>query len=268
MLRKLLKYDFRSMWKQFSIVWPAALALGLLNRFLLFKPMNDGKWMPESNGVRALGGIAMTVFMGVMLAMFVLSVVYVIRRFYQGLLGREGYLMHTLPVKTWQLVASKLICAATVTAANVAVAGLAMLLMVPLSWSDLFVPGIWDMLRSGFAQHPEIPLYLLEFFLLVLTGLIFVVTQVYLSMAIGHLFSKHRVPASVAAYFVLQSLLSATGTALSVSLHGLTPVVQLVRVLGSSTHLSLLSVTAAMAVPAALFFWGACYILKHHLNLE
>ena len=31
MLGKLLKYDFRSMWKQFAFIWPAALALALVN---------------------------------------------------------------------------------------------------------------------------------------------------------------------------------------------------------------------------------------------
>ena len=30
MLGKLLKYDFRSMWKQFAFIWHAALALALV----------------------------------------------------------------------------------------------------------------------------------------------------------------------------------------------------------------------------------------------
>lgn len=33
MLGKLLKYDFRSMGKQFAFVWPAVLVLALVNRF-------------------------------------------------------------------------------------------------------------------------------------------------------------------------------------------------------------------------------------------
>lgn len=37
MLGKLLKYDFRSMWKQFSVIWPAALILAFLNRFTMFE---------------------------------------------------------------------------------------------------------------------------------------------------------------------------------------------------------------------------------------
>ena len=35
MLLKLLKYDFRAMWKQFSLIWGAALVLALVNRFTL-----------------------------------------------------------------------------------------------------------------------------------------------------------------------------------------------------------------------------------------
>ena len=32
MFGKLLKYDFRSMLKQFAFIWPAALALALVNQ--------------------------------------------------------------------------------------------------------------------------------------------------------------------------------------------------------------------------------------------
>ena len=42
MLGKLLKYDFRSMWKQFSVIWPAALILAFLNRFTMFGMDNPG----------------------------------------------------------------------------------------------------------------------------------------------------------------------------------------------------------------------------------
>ena len=55
MLGKLLKYDFRSMFKQFAFIWPAALALGLINRFTLNSQMReDGSvWIQDSAGVLA-----------------------------------------------------------------------------------------------------------------------------------------------------------------------------------------------------------------------
>ena len=42
MLFKLLKYDFRAMWKQFSLIWGAALVLALVNRFTLFRNAESG----------------------------------------------------------------------------------------------------------------------------------------------------------------------------------------------------------------------------------
>lgn len=114
MLGKLLKYDFRSMWKQFSVIWPAALILAFLNRFTMFGMDNPGgsafgEWM---------GVISMGLFGGVCFTMVILSAVFVLTRFYKGLLGDEGYLMHTLPVRSWQLVLSKLICALATTVVN------------------------------------------------------------------------------------------------------------------------------------------------------
>ena len=37
MLLKLLKYDFRAMWKQFSLIWGAALALAQANTFSILR---------------------------------------------------------------------------------------------------------------------------------------------------------------------------------------------------------------------------------------
>ena len=108
MLCKILKYDFRAMWKQFSIIWLAALVIALINRFTLPFQQADST---VGEGSPLLAMITISVFVGVMCAMFVVALIFVLTRFYQGLLGNEGYLMHTLPVKTWQLVLSKLICA-------------------------------------------------------------------------------------------------------------------------------------------------------------
>ena len=74
MLFKLLKYDFRSMWKQFSIIWPAALIIGLINRFTLpFSSDSGANWVVSQEWMSI---ISITLFFGVMFSMFVASVVY------------------------------------------------------------------------------------------------------------------------------------------------------------------------------------------------
>ena len=130
MLWKLLKYDFRAMGKQFSLIWLAALAVALINRFAL-------PWREDSSGMSAqadslLALITAMTFVAVLAAMFITGMIFVIQRFYKGLLGDEGYLMHTLPVATWQLVISKFLCALAVTVLNgvVAVAAVVVLMSV------------------------------------------------------------------------------------------------------------------------------------------
>ena len=66
MLLKLLKYDFRAMWKQFSLIWGAALALALVNRFVLFRDTD--------NAILSEDGLFMLAFVAVIVAMFVIAV--------------------------------------------------------------------------------------------------------------------------------------------------------------------------------------------------
>ena len=84
MFGKLLKYDFRSMLKQFAFIWPAALALAVINRFTL-----SGLESTSATG-ETVAAVAMMVFVAIMIAMFVITLIFVIQRFYKGLLGTRA----------------------------------------------------------------------------------------------------------------------------------------------------------------------------------
>lgn len=260
MLGKLLKYDFRSMWKQFSVIWPAALVLAFINRFTLF-----GVEHPGRGGVGEWTAIVtMTLFVGVCIAMAIVSAVFVLTRFYKGLLGDEGYLMNTLPVRSWQLVLSKLVCALVTTVVNGIVGILAMFLMMPLDWTELLDTELWASLMRGLVQQPDVLLYMVEFFLMLLAGAVLTFTVLYLSMSIGHLFSKHRIVMSVAAYFGLHILGSIVLTVLGET--GLMN--RFLITFASGTHTALWAAILFQMIPAALAFWATAWILKHKLNLE
>ena len=111
MLGRLLRYDLRSMYKKFAILWPAVLIVAFLNQMVVWGA-EKASFFLELGGLEFLFELApAVVYFGLMVALVVVSMFYVVLRFYQGLLGDEGYLMHTLPVKPWQLVASKLLTA-------------------------------------------------------------------------------------------------------------------------------------------------------------
>ena len=264
MFGKLLKYDFRAMWKQFAFIWPAALVLAVVNRFTL-----DGLDSSSSVG-ETTAGVAMLVYVAILMAMFIVAVIFTIQRFYKGLLGDEGYLMHTLPVKPWQLVASKLLCAVAATAVNVAVAILSMLLIIP--WSKEDVQEVLQAFRYLFShwniQATEMTVAVLEFALCTLVSLAVGYLHLYLAMALGHLFNKNRVAMSVVAFIALQVVVSILGNMILPPINELiSPLVHNFQGL-EGFHAAMWFGIAIELAASAVYFAGTNYILHHRLNLE
>lgn len=256
MLLKLLKYDFRAMWKQFSLIWGAALALALVNRFTLFRD--------TANTIFSEDGVLMFAFMAVIVAMFVLAVIFVVNRFSKGLLGNEGYLMFTLPVRPWQLVLSKLICGTVTWVGCGVVALLSPALMIPFNLPDLLQFPFWPDIFRGLIKHPDVLVLMAEFCLATLSFLVLFIASMYLAMAIGHLFSRHRRLISVAAFIGLYILIAN----LYDWVFSYKFVQSLMNVTTSNVHGSMLTVSAVMLLPAAAFLAAVCWILENKLNLE
>ena len=258
MLFKLLKYDFRSMWKTFSLVWAACLVLALVNRFTL--PFEGQTNVTIGPGDGILAFITALVFFGVLFAMFVAVMIFVIQRFYKGLLGDEGYLMNTLPVQSWQLVLSKLVCAVFVSIASMIIVFLAFLVLVPIRWKMVFSLAFIQELWQGLVGNPGALLYLFEMCVMVALGLAMLILMVYLAMAVGQMFS-HRIVMSVAAFFALDVLVT-----MYINLVDRLGVVDMVSRLGE--HGGLWTANAMILLPAVVLFLAASWLLKHRLNLE
>lgn len=99
MLKQLLKYEFKA---TKSLYFGLYLALALLS-VVLGVTFRQEHALAHSTSFQNLEVILMIVYVSVILAIAVLCFVNTIQRFYQNLLGREGYLMHTLPVNENQL---------------------------------------------------------------------------------------------------------------------------------------------------------------------
>lgn len=267
MFGKLLKYDFRSMWKQFAFIWPAALALALINRFTI-------SGLDSSNVVGEIAsGLAMFVYVAILVAMFIIVTIFTILRFYKGLLGDEGYLMHTLPVKTWQLIGSKLLCAVVTTTASVVVAVLSILLVVPFGLHDLqeFIHALKYLFSGWTGETVHVIIALLELVLLMLISFAAGYLQLYLAMSIGHLFNKNRVIMSVVGYIGINTALNLIGSICMVIIGtNSRPIVGFFNSLQVFTlvHSFLWGMILVELILSAVFFFGTEYILRKRLNLE
>lgn len=262
MLGKLLKYDLRSMVKQFAFIWPAALVMAVVNRFTIGL-LDSGDTFPE-----LVSGMSMLIYVFILMALDVVSLLFIIQRFYKGLLGDEGYLLFTLPAKSWQLILSKFLCAMITTIISILVAALSICILAPLSFSD--IDAFFRLLASFDGQ---ILVFFLEMVIILLAAMSYMYLEFYLAMAIGHLFNKHRILISVVAFLaigmVMNIITTLVGvTAIEVGVESL--IMNLVMDAGewAAWHTAVWSIIAYSAIPAAAFFFITNYILKHRLNLE
>ena len=203
MLAILLKYDFKAMFKIFLPLWGVLLVVSGINRLF------TGAGLDAEQGLGLVNSLMVLLYVLLIMAVMVVTTVIIIARFYQGLLKDEGYLMFTIPVKPWQLVASKLISAMVISIISgvVALASVAIIAYFPEMGQVL--AELWKM---GMKNVPNfLPLVILLVVSL-FVGIICSVSQVYASMALGHLAGSHRVGFAVLAFIVLSVIWSTVGS--------------------------------------------------------
>lgn len=206
MTGKLIKYEIKSSIKLIAVMWAALIAASLL--FSLSQNLMERTMEGSSDGFSTLMSIIelVTGFMYILvfIALAAATVIIVIMRFYKGLLGDEGYLMHTLPVKPWQLIISKGIVAAGVVFVSVIAAMLSLGILTGLN-SLSIIPDVFGSMAEAIKKEPELLLIMIEALILVVISLLKSIYQVYASLAIGQLAGKHRIILSLGAYIGLST---------------------------------------------------------------
>ena len=228
MLKKLCKYEFRSIGRTLIPIYIAVIAISIITSFTMGINIEYNRNYNNilDNGVNLvyqLQGIFTVVmslaYFAVMVALFVLTFVIILQRFYKGLLCDEGYLMFTLPVKPWQLITSKGITAFVISILSGIVSCISIFIMMIGVAEDR-----WTLLAQMFSfknwsmffirLNEVIPLwglYALEIIVYIIVGSLASLYQIYASMAIGHLAKKNRILMSVVAYIVISMILSFIG---------------------------------------------------------
>ena len=270
MLRNLLKYDFRSLYRPFVLTWSAALALALITRLTLFYP----DLVPDKADL-FFAQMALYAYLASLIAIAVVALILVIQRFYKGIWRNEGYLLHPLPVRSWQILLSKLIAAGSMLFLSILVGIGSVFLLLPLS-----DPRFEPLARSFQALSESLSGWpLLSLVLSLLSDIVRSCLLLYLSMAVGHLFARRRVVMSVAAFLAL-SLLSNLLLNLLTGL--LVPEADLSLAFGTISgdvgpaavvlpeNITLSQITTGLISLAfsAVYFISTAWILEKKLNLE
>ena len=280
MLSKLLKYEFKATCRIYGGLYLAILAAAaLLGAFFRFPALASD--FPIV--------VVTTVYLMLCVAIAVITALTIIQRFTRNLLGREGYLMHTLPVTPAQLILSKLIssmvwllCSILVIALSLGVFFLCGMLNVNGIFSD------WAGAVRDFRLLADILQRVLNVsgFMLLLTAIEWLATLVcsilclYTACMIGHQFKQHFALVGIAAFVVLNVVQNQLLNLLpynSDNAMGLNLVFStsasdgslVYTVSGNKAYVwAVLAALAVDLVVCAVYFAATNWLMKNKLNLD
>lgn len=214
MLGKLIKHDWVSVWKTLLLINGGLLAVTLIGSVSFLSPL----WTSDISYLNLLAGL---ILFGNILCLIIAAVatfIYIAVHYYKNLFSDEGYLMHTLPVKSWQLVASKLIVACIAQLISIIMICLCIFLLVMSAALQFSTPAEIGQFFSEFFEvfrllagelGVQFPLMIVYCILYCLGALVTGIMTVYGAISIGQMFQKHRVVFSVIFYFVIYSVYQA-----------------------------------------------------------
>ena len=215
MLSKLFKYDFKALSR---ILWPAMAAVAGASLIASICFIFSSRTVNNANAT----GLAqfLAAMLAVLMVLAIIAACFIVffiicAHFYRNLMTDEGYLTFTLPVKTSEILWSKLLSAMTWTLISIVVIGLCVLMFVGLSCAgngngrelitDIYngLHQIFDMFRS------KSGLLVFEMIIMGLAAMAFSILHIYLALVIGGVVSqKHKVLAGIGFYFVISIVVS------------------------------------------------------------
>ncbi len=273
MLSKLIGYEFYATRRIYLPAFLAVIVLAVLNAVLMATVWN-------ADTFSAPAGIILTLYVLALFAIWVLALVYMIHRFHKNLLCDEGYLMFTLPAKPSQLIWAKAITSVIWMVLTGIVCFVSLLVvMTPLmvvnvqnvSWG-LFGHDLGSLLSIVWHDYGMALIIVpIELIVILVLGILSFCLNIYMCLAIGNLFRRHRIAWAFGAYVVCGII----GQILSLPFlnwfgNDMTVYLTVVSGLeeGTQMYVMLLLLILVEVVLSTICFAITNYILSKRLNLQ
>lgn len=195
MLGKVLKYEIKATARILLPFYPVIIILSLLNK-LFFQVLDNNPYMQIPSA------ITMFIYVFLIIAMFVVTFIVMLQRFYKNLLGEEGYLSFTLPVKPATHIFSKLVTSVMWYIASGIVTLISIFIMLPSYEIFTVLPKQYPIFVQKFTEGFGMsPIWVfIPFLIALLVGIILSTLKAHIAMALGHLANKNRIICSFGAY--------------------------------------------------------------------
>ena len=210
MLGKLLKYEWKATWKIPTILIGLLLILSVLSGFSFASPV----WRSDMGGLDLLVILVWMVFYFALIGVSIGITLYMAIHFYKTMFTDEGYLTHTLPVTSHQLLISKILpmmawsaIASLGIIVSVAIfGGMAVIFLVP----DM---SLMEVIKEGFRLFEQEGLFDIGYAALGISLLFLVIAELFSgtmmivgSISVGQMVGKHKILGSIGAYFAINTV--------------------------------------------------------------
>ena len=276
MLGKLFKYDFRAMSRVMRFVVLGILCLAvLLTMFAAIQPQQNYDYYETRTADQitrqVLTGLTVLSALG-MGAGIAVIMVFIYVHYYRNLFSDEGYLTHTLPVKSWKILLSKLLSSVVWALIGYA-AILAGLLIILLGVVPEAFPYIGETI-DRIVEAGAVGTVLLTLF----GGLVNLccgLLQVFLAITIGcAIANKHRIWAAIGIYaaisvvsYILNVIVSAPSVFSWLMGSAIYYRGDSYSIVGSLNTVLILGVVKNAGIATGCFFWIK-HLMKRRLNLQ
>lgn len=261
MLGKLMKHELKATKRILIPLYLVLLCISIINGFLFQSGINGELF-------RIFTEFLMVTQISLIIAIFITTVLIMTIRFYKNLLSDEGYLMLTLPVNTHQLITSKLIITLLWLFISIGVVLSSLYVAFATSGS---ISLIISEFQRAFAELNAVfgekwALLLVELILMILIGMVGNILLIYVSVAIGQLYSKHKVIASFVSYAILYNAIEL-----------LIVIVLIILRYALSANANFINMIPQVILPVGIvfnfigciaFYTTTNYIFKRKLNLD
>ncbi len=218
--------------------------------------------------------VFMPIVYGVILvAVGVMTIVLLINSFYKNLLGREGYLMFSLPVSTNKLISAKVISNViwiifSVLAFIISASALAFTMI------GLVTPTFEEIAHTLSQVTPTMIINIILGIVVFIVIISLMIIRIYAAMAIGSQWNEHRIIGSILAYggfqiaeAVIMTILGMTGYASHYIFALLNRPFDMDGV-ANPFGFGLLIMIVGFGIVAAIYWFVTWYFLEKRLNLE
>lgn len=275
MLRKVMKYDCRAVFRLWWIAAVVTVALSVLGGFAEIVKQNTGN-VPDM--ITSSAGMILFFAYFCLFGLLLLSEVLIFIRFYRNFFTDEGYLTFTLPVKRETLFNSKILSGLALVAASGGVCILSNFIMFLISDFDLIKSGEYFEAIADFIDAiPEdvmgyLILYALEALVILVLTVLLSVLFLYGCITFGSMIvKKGKLLSSIGIYIGANSIFSFSTQLLLI--FGVASIAVWMEPMSEElapkvVALLLLAVILFLAILCALIYAFTHWMLGRKLNLN